>query len=134
VPVVAPSDVTALQKRISAEWLDIETAVDAQREKLLADQLATYDTLAARVLSYNSDDASFFNAAAQVDAGEALHNDLVDYVESLKTSGLTGLPTITKTGSGPSMLSKGGILDKILDILPWVAIAVIVAEIPKGKK
>jgi hypothetical protein len=119
---VTDADVKNLHARLTDEWTAVATAIRDNASKLTQDQLATYSTLATRVSTYQADTPSLLRAASQMNTGEALERDVFTFVDSIRASGVPGLPAT------PNEAPKTT-LDKIVDFVPMALLAFVVFEV-----
>jgi hypothetical protein len=122
VPFVTDTDVAGLQARLGTEWTAIAQAASAASSKLSPEQLATLGTLATRFQSFMADSPSLLRAGVQMTTGESLERDAFSFADSLRASGVPGLPAAPSEGPKTP-------LDKALDLVPYVLLAFALFEL-----
>ena len=126
MPFVTDSDVKVLHDRLATEWTTIAAAASNASSQLSKDQMATMGTLASRVSSYLGDGPSLFRAGSQMDTGQALEKDVFEFADSLRSSGVPGLP------ASPAAAPKST-LDRIVELAPILLVAAVVFSLTRHR-
>lgn len=133
MPFVTSSDVDSLQVAVRGQWDALNAAVQDGADKLKGNRSvnAQLTALQRRVEAFLGKSSSVFDAAAQMDEGQAIQRDIATMTDTLSRLGVSNLPPKPAAASSPTLATMFG---GLVDALPILLVLLIVHEFRGGSR